>query len=173
VKKLASDDPASGWRASADLVESNDPKAIEYLIGAASDPDERVRVKAIDTLGQLKAKDAVPLFVQKLFLRDTDQATKARILAPLGKIGDDRATSRSSTLCRATSTGRSAERRLRARRDRRSARIPGLEKLAADDGRRGVRTLANDTARKIRERPAPVSSPGARDDRRGRAPRRP
>ena len=53
---------------------------------------ETRRIKAIDTLGHIKAKEATPLLIQQLFMRDTDLGTKQRILACLGKIGDTRAT---------------------------------------------------------------------------------
>jgi HEAT repeat protein len=175
VKKLASQDPAERIEGVRGLSESTDPKAVEYLIGAANDPDERVRVKAIDTLGQLKAKDAVPLFVQKLFLRDTDQSTKAHILAALGKIGDQRATSPLLDLL-----SRDADRPIQGNAvyalgeigDARA--IPGLEKLASSTDDAAIRVLATETARKIRERPAPVVQPPAlATDRRGPAAARP
>lgn len=175
VKKLASDDPAERIEGVRGLSESTDPKAVEYLIGAVNDPDERVRVKAIDALGQLKAKDAVPLFVQKLFLRDTDQAQKARILVALGKIGDTRATSPIVDIL-----SRDVDRPIRGNAvyalgeigDTRA--IPGLEKLAASTDDERLRTLANETARKIRERPAPVVQPPAlANDRRGPGAARP
>jgi hypothetical protein len=175
LKKLASDDPDERIEGVRGLAESGDPKAIEYLIGAASDPDDRVRVKAIDTLGQLKAKEAVPLFVQKLFLRDTDQATKARILVALGKIGDERATDPILDLL-----SRDVDRPIRGNAvyalgeigDPRA--VPELEKLAGATDDEALRTLATDTARKIRERPAPVVQPPAlATDRRGAPAARP
>lgn len=175
LKKLASEDPDERIEGVRGLSESGDPKAIEHLIGAVNDPDERVRVKAIDALGQLKAKDAVPLFVQKLFLRDTDQAQKARILVALGKIGDTRATSPIVDIL-----SRDVDRPIRGNAvyalgeigDTRA--IPGLEKLAASTDDERLRTLANETARKIRERPAPVVQPPAlANDRRGPGAARP
>jgi HEAT repeat protein len=162
LKKLASDDPAERMEGVRGLAESNDPKAIEYLIGAVSDPDERVRVKGVDTLGQLKAKEAVPLLVQKLFLRDTDQATKARILAALGKIGDERATSPILDIL-----SRDADRPVRGNAVFALGEIgdpkalPALEKLAASADDEALRALATETTRKIRERPAPVVQPPA------------
>src|SRR5439155_17409662 len=92
VRKLKSDDPDTRLEGIRGLGEVNDPKAIEYLVAATSDPDMRIRIKAIDTLGQIRAKEAIPLLVQQLFMRDTDLGTKRRILVSLGKIGDDRAT---------------------------------------------------------------------------------
>jgi HEAT repeat protein len=162
VKKLESDEPAERMEGVRNLSESTDPKAIEYLMVAADDPDQRVSVKAIDTLGHMKAKEAVPEFVQKLFLRDTDQAKKARILAALGKIGDDRATSPLVDFL-----SRDADQPIRGHAifalgeigDARA--IPGLEKFASTTHDAALRTLATETARKIRERPAPVAQPPA------------
>jgi hypothetical protein len=175
VPKLESEDPAERMEGVRNLSESTDPKAVEYLIGAANDTDERVRVKAIDTLGQHKAKESVPLFVQKLFLRDTDQSTKAHILAALGKIGDERATTPLLDLL-----SRDVDRPIHGNAiyalgeigDARA--IPGLEKFASSSDEGALRTLAAETARKIRERPAPVVQPPAlATDRRGPGAARP
>ena len=73
------------------MSESNDPKAVEYLVQALGDPDMRVKAKAIDACGNLRATDATPVLIQQLFLRGTDAEVKQRILAALGKIGDGRA----------------------------------------------------------------------------------
>src|SRR5262245_3249471 len=57
VHKLNGDDPEQRLDAIRTLGELKDQKATEYLVGAANDPDMRVRIKAIDTLGQIKAKE--------------------------------------------------------------------------------------------------------------------
>lgn len=175
VKKLASDDPAERIEGVRGLAEANDPKGIEYLIGAANDPDDRVRVKAIDTLGQMQATDAVPLLVQQLFLRDTDQSTKARILAALGKIGDQRATQPILDFL-----SRDVDRQIRGNALFALGEIgdpkasPTLERLATDGDDEALRALATETARKIRERPLPVVQPPALAvDRRGAGAARP
>jgi len=175
VKKLASEDPAERMEGVRNLSESTDPKAIEYLIGAANDTDERVRVKAINTLGQLKAKDAVSLFVQKLFLRDTDRSTKAHILAALGKIGDERATSPLLDLLSRDVDKPIQGNAVYALGEIGDARaIPGLEKFASSTDDATLRALATETARKIRERPVPVVQPPAlATDRRGPSAARP
>ena len=136
-----------------------------YLVAAANDPDMRIRIKAIDALGQLRAKEATPLLVQQLFMRDTDLATKRRILACLGKIGDERATGADPRLPVARRrSGRARQRDLRARRHRRpEAALAAL----GDDGREtddeALRGLAQEAIRKIRQRPAPAVVPaGAR-----------
>jgi HEAT repeat protein len=70
----------------------DEPRAVEYLLEAANDPNPTIRVKAIDTLGNMKAKEAVGPLMQRIHMRQTDEPTKRRILACLGKIGDERAT---------------------------------------------------------------------------------
>ena len=69
-----------------------EPRAIEYLLEASNDPNPTVRVKAIDTLGTMRAEQATAPLLQRIFMRDCDVATKRRILAALGRIGDHRAT---------------------------------------------------------------------------------
>ncbi len=71
--------------------DSNDPKAIDYLIGAVGDPDPRIEAKAVDYLGKLHAADSTPFLVQKLFTVGTKDKLRHRILMTLGKIGDPRA----------------------------------------------------------------------------------
>ena len=162
AKKLESDDPAERMEAVRNLSESTDPKAIELLIDASNDPDHRIAVKAIDTLGNMKAKEAVPQFVQKLFLRDTDEPTKARILAALGKIGDDRATNPLVDFLARDTDKPIRGHAIYALGEIGDARaIPGLEKFAGTTDDEALRTLATETARKIRERPAPTAQPPA------------
>jgi HEAT repeat protein len=92
ARKLRSDTPEDRLEATRMLAESDDPKAIEFLLGAATDTDMRVRIKAIDELGNRRATEATPLFIQQLFLRETDPAVQQRVLVALGKIGDPRST---------------------------------------------------------------------------------
>jgi len=168
VRKLESTDPEERLQAVRGLGELNEPKAIEYLVGAASDPDMSVRIKAIDTLGQIKAKEATPLLIQQLFMRDTDLGTKRRILACLGKIGDSRATGPIVDFL-----GRDIDPTARGNAifalgdigD--TAAVPPLEAIA-NTGDPMLRGLASETIRKIRTRPAPTLVPPALAvDRRG------
>lgn len=92
VRKLNSEEPEKRLESVKSLGDSKDPKAVEYLVQALGDPDMRVKAKAIDTLGDLRATDATPVLIQHLFLRETDEDVKQRILASLGKIGDPQAT---------------------------------------------------------------------------------
>ena len=91
VKKLESDDAEKRLEAVKSLGATKDSKAVEYLIGALGDSDMRVRAKAIDMLGEMRATEATPVLIQQLFLRTTETPMKQRILAALGKIGDTRA----------------------------------------------------------------------------------
>jgi HEAT repeat protein len=91
TKKLNDSDPAVRLDAVRSLADSGQPEAIEYLIQATGDPDEAVKIKAIDYLGKLRATDATQVLVQKLFLRDTAPPLKQRILVALGRMGDAKA----------------------------------------------------------------------------------
>ena len=132
----------------------------------------RIRVKAIDTLGQIRAKEATPLLVQQLFMRDIDLGTKRRILACLGKIGDPRATEpivdflardidpavRGNAIFALGDIG-----------DR--AALPPLENLARDGHDEVLRRVAEEAIRKIRDRPSPpIVPPALAVDHRGPPP---
>jgi HEAT repeat protein len=171
VRKLNGDDPEERLEAIKGLGELADgeKKAVDYLLQAANDPEPRIRLKAIDVLGAVKAKDATPLLVQQLFLRDTDLKTKQHILATLGKIGDPRATGpivdflardidpavRGNAIYALGDIG-----------DR--AALPPLEALAKNQDDTVLRPIAQEAVRKIRERPPPpVIPPALRVDRKG------
>jgi HEAT repeat protein len=70
----------------------NDPKAQQILIDGLTDPDIRVKIRAIDILGAQQATIAVPLMTQQLFLRETQPVVKLHVVAALGRIGDSRGT---------------------------------------------------------------------------------
>jgi HEAT repeat protein len=91
VKRLGDDDPDKRLDAVKSLGDSNDPKAIDYLIQAVNDPDPRVEAKAVDYLGKLHAADSTPFLIQKLFTVGTKEKLRQRIVMTLGKIGDPRA----------------------------------------------------------------------------------
>jgi len=91
ARQMDSEDPAERLKGVKSMSESSDPKAVEYLVQALGDSDMRIKAKAIDACGNLRATDATPVLVQQLFLRTTDPEVKQRILAALGKIGDARA----------------------------------------------------------------------------------
>jgi HEAT repeat protein len=91
VRNLNSDDPEKRLEGIKSLQETQDEKVVEYLLQALGDPDMRIKAKAIDALGNVRATEATPVLIQHLFLRDTETYVKQRILASLGKIGDQRA----------------------------------------------------------------------------------
>lgn len=91
ARDLNSEDPLQRLKGIKGLATSTQPAAVPYLVQALGDPDMRVKAKAIDACGNVRAADATPVLVQQLFLRGTDEEVKRRILAALGKIGDQRA----------------------------------------------------------------------------------
>jgi HEAT repeat protein len=91
-KKLNSDTPEDRFEATRELARADDPKVVPYLLNAVTDSDIRVRIKAIDELGNRLATDATPLLVQQLFLSETNPVVQQRVLAALGKIADPRST---------------------------------------------------------------------------------
>jgi len=170
LRKLKSDDPNERLDGIRGLAEVNDPKATDPLVAAASDPEMSVRVKAIDTLGQVKAKDAIPVLSQQLFMRDTDLGTKRHILVALGKIGDDHATKAILTFLSRDVDAASRGNAIFALGDigDRSA-LPALETVAKDTPDDNLRGLAQEAIRKIRTRPEPGVVPPALADQRGPA----
>ncbi|MDO8432209.1 MAG: HEAT repeat domain-containing protein [Candidatus Binatus sp.] len=69
-----------------------DAEVNEILLTAMSDPDLRVKIKAIDLLGAREANVAVPAMDSMLFLRSTEPIVKLHLIAALGRIGDAQAT---------------------------------------------------------------------------------
>jgi HEAT repeat protein len=172
VRKLKGDDPEERLEAIRTLGGIDDPKAVESLVGAASDPDMRVRIKAIDTLGQVRAKEATSLLIQQLFMRDTDLGTKQRILASLGRIGDTRATGPIVDFLARNVDPAVRGNAIFALGDIGDpAALPSLEAMAKDGADPTLRGLAAQAARKIRTRPTPaVVPPALAVDRRGPTP---
>lgn len=87
-RSLESDDVNERLEGLRDLTSLDDEKGIDLLLQALGDEDLRVRAKAIDSCGDLRATAATPVLIQQLFMRDTPEPVKRRILASLGKIGD-------------------------------------------------------------------------------------
>src|ERR1700691_5223496 len=65
-----------------------DPEVNQILITSLSDPDVRVKIKAIDILGAREANEAEPPLSSMLFLRSTEPIVKLHLVAALGRIGD-------------------------------------------------------------------------------------
>jgi HEAT repeat protein len=91
AKNMRDEDAATRLEAVKALAASQDKKAVEHLIEATADLDPRVKIKAIDALGTLRAADATPVLVQMLYMRESEPWLKQRVLVSLGKIGDTRA----------------------------------------------------------------------------------
>jgi HEAT repeat protein len=167
ARKLRSENLTERLEGIRVLAGSSDPKSVDYLLAAASDADIRVRVKAIDELGNRRVSDATPLFVQQLFLRETDPAIQQRVLAALGKIGDPRST---KPICDFLS--RDLDPSLRGTAifalgeigDKTALDV--LTKLAANATDPVTSRLADEAARKITHRPPrPVELPSLAEDR--------
>ena len=90
IRRLGNDRPETRMSAVKSLGEMKNPKTIDYLLNATADADIRVKVKAIEYLGNMRATDATPALAQQLFLRDVHAGVKKKVLIALGKIGDPR-----------------------------------------------------------------------------------
>ncbi len=69
-----------------------DPEVNKILMESLSDPDIRVKIKAVDLLGARQANEGVASMSQLLFLRSTEPLLKLHATAALGRIGDARGT---------------------------------------------------------------------------------
>ncbi len=74
------------------LRDVQDPDADRVLIESLSDPDIRVKIKAVDILGYRGTNTAVVPLSQMLFLRTTEPAVRLHAVAALGRIGDAQGT---------------------------------------------------------------------------------
>jgi HEAT repeat protein len=89
-RKFADADPRVRVQGLESLRFVDSDNANELLFRGVSDPDVRVRIKAIDVLGARGVSDAVPIMAQELFLRETPPVEKLHLVAALGRIGDQR-----------------------------------------------------------------------------------
>ena len=141
---------------------TEDAKAVEYLLRGAADANPSVRIKSIDVIGDNRVKQAVPLLVQQLFMRDTTLATKQHILAALGKVGDTHATQPIlDFLARDVdpSVRGSAVYALGDIGDKTA--LPTLERMAKQTTDENFRGLTLAAIRKIEQKPAPSVVPPA------------
>lgn len=175
LRKYQSDDLPTrleGITEMGKMEEKDEPRALAYLLGAANDPDLSVRAKAIDTLGHMRAVEATTPFVQRLFMRDTDDFTRRRIVAALGMIGDKRAVEPLVSFAggRADLQSRAGAVHALGEIGDPSA-LPALERIAGNADEPALRDVAKAAARRIRERPQPTELPPAlAGDRRGLPP---
>ncbi len=87
-QSMRSDDAMERVKGLNDLTSIEDENAVDILLQALGDKDIRVHAKAIDACADLRATAATPVLIQQLFMADTPEPVKRRILAALGKIGD-------------------------------------------------------------------------------------
>lgn len=87
-RRYLDEDPQIRMEAVKSLGDSGDAKAVEHLMLAVGDKDQRIQAKAVDYLGKIRATDATFFLVQRLFLAETPDPLRHRILNTLGLIGD-------------------------------------------------------------------------------------
>lgn len=160
VRRLKNDRPETRLEAVKSLGDSKDPKAIEHLLNATADLDIRVKIKAIDYLGTLKATDATPVLVQQLFLRDVGLGVKQKVLVALGKIGDPRGAEPILEFLKRDLDPQTKGTALFALRDvGNDNTLPFLDNLAHIEPLPPLRRIAAEAAQDIRHRLSPEFSP--------------
>jgi HEAT repeat protein len=136
-------------------------KALGYLLQAANDPNAAIRLKAIDVLGAMEAKEAIPQLVQQLFMRDTDKATKQHVLVALGKIGDPKATKPIlDFLARPGDDGMDGNAIYALGEIGDKSALPALERIAKGDDA-ALRPIAQNAVSRIKQKPEPDVVPPA------------
>jgi HEAT repeat protein len=160
VRRLKNDRPETRLEAVKSLGDSKDPKAIEHLVTATADVDIRVKIKAIDYLGTLKATDATPVLVQQLFLRDVGPGVKQKVLIALGKIGDPRGAEPILEFLKRNLDQQTKGTALFALREvGNDSVLPVLDSIARTEPSPPLRRLAAEAAEDIRHRLSPEFSP--------------
>lgn len=164
LRKFKSDDLRERLEGIQALAASEkEPRAVQYLLEAANDPNPTVRVTAIDALGTMRAKEATGPLLQRIVMRDTDDATERRILAALGRIGDPRASRPLVDLVHrpdiSTDTKASALYALGEIGD--PSALPTIEEFAAHDTSDPLSAVAKAARAKIQNRPPPTEVPPA------------
>ena len=91
-KAMDDADPQVRVKGLKSLRNIQNPDVNGILLRGLVDPDIRVKIKAIDILGDREVSDAVPQMSQMLFLRSTEDAVKLHLVAALGRIADARGT---------------------------------------------------------------------------------
>lgn len=160
VRRLKNDRPETRLEAVKSLGDSKDPKAIEHLMNATADVDIRVKVKAIDYLGTLKATDATPVLIQQLFLREVGPGIKQKVLVALGKIGDPRGAEPIMEFLKRKLDPQTKGTALFALREvGNDGVLSFLDNLAHTESSPPLRRLAAEAAEDIRHRLSPEFSP--------------
>lgn len=86
--RLRDPDPQVRLNALKGLAEEGGAGGKDVAIQAVDDPDPRVQAKALDVLVQLRAKDAAPALLQRMFLKGASAPLRKRILVTLRALGD-------------------------------------------------------------------------------------
>jgi HEAT repeat protein len=160
VRRLKNDNPDTRLEAVKSLGNSKDPKAIEHLVQATADADIRVKVKAIDYLGTLKATDATPVLIQQLFLREVGPGIKQKVLVALGKIGDPRGAEPVIEFLKRNLDPQTKGTAIFALREvGNDSTLPFLDNLSRAEPSPPLRRLAAEAAENIRHRLSPEFSP--------------
>ncbi len=160
TRRLKNDNPDTRLEAVKSLGDSKDPKAIEPLMNATADADIRVKVKAINYLGNLKATDATPLLVQQLFLKEVGPGIKQKVLVALGKIGDPRGAAPIVEFLKRNLDAQTKGTALFALREvGNDSVLPFLENFSHVEPSPPLRRLAAEAAENIRHRLSPEFSP--------------
>jgi hypothetical protein len=160
VRRLSNDRPDTRLEAVKSLGDSKDPKAIEHIMSATADVDIRIKVKAIEYLGNLRATDATPVLVQQLFLRETGAGVKQKILVALGKIGDPRGAEPIMEFLKRQLDDQTKSVALFALRDVGNDRLLAfLDTFSQREPSPKLQQLAADAAVNIRHRLSPESAP--------------
>lgn len=160
VRRLNNDRPETRLEAVKSLGNSNDPEVIEHLVNATADIDIRVKIKAIEYLGNLRATDATPVLAQQLFLRNTHMGVKKKVLIALGKIGDPRGAEPIIEFLRRDLDENAKGIAIYALRDVGNEQVlVFLDNIAADDSSQPIKQLAARAATDIRNRLSPEYEP--------------
>ncbi len=160
VRRLNNDRPDTRLEAVRSLGDSKDPLAIEHLVNATADIDIRVKIKAIEYLGNLRATDATPILAQQLFLRDTHLGVKKKALIALGKIGDPRGAEPIIEFMRRDLDENTKGVAIYALRDVGNEQVlVFLDNMAEDDSSQPIKKLAARAATDIRNRLSPEFEP--------------
>ncbi len=151
ARSMSSEDAEERLQGLRDLTSLEDEQGVDLLLQALGDQDLRVRAKAIDSCGDLRATAATPVLIQQLFMADTPEPVKRRILASLGKIGDPEATKPIMGLLSQDLDPATRGTAIFALGDLGSPEsLEMLDKIAASDDDRTLRRLASQAATKVR-----------------------
>ncbi len=88
AKHLNDNDPAMRLEAVKLLGDTNDTKAVPFLMDAVESSDPRVSAIAVDSLGHFASPEAADLLAQKLVRPGTGLMFRRHVLVALGKIAD-------------------------------------------------------------------------------------